>query len=196
MNFDPVDTSNTGEAVRILTAAFHDDPVMNWSCNNPPSLEPFFEFTLPVFIPHQLTYLDPEGRGAASWLGPGQTLKWPINFSSVSTVLRLGGLTGVYRMLVSGMKTEKFHPKTPHYYLFAIGVTPGNKGQGLGTALISPMLKHCDAQGMPAYLENSKEENLPFYEGHGFKVQRQIRFAASAPPLWLMWREPISGTNQ
>ena len=192
MNFTSVDESNTEEAIQILAEAFHDDPVINWSCNNPPSLEPFFRFTLPVFTAHQLTYLDPQGRGAASWLGPRQKLKWPIRLSSIITVLTLGGLRGVYRMLLSGMKTEKYHPKKPHYYLFAIGVTPDNKGLGIGTTLISHMLRRCDEEGMPAYLENSKEENLPFYEGHGFKVQRQIRFAASAPPLWLMWREPVA----
>lgn len=192
MNFTPVDASNADQAIRILSDAFHDDPVINWSCNRPSTLLPFFELTLPVFIPHQLTYLDPEGRGVASWLGPNQKLKWPVKLSSVSNVLKIGGLTGIYRMLLSGMKTEKYHPKTPHYYLFAIGVTPENKGLGIGTSLISHLLKRCDSEGMPAYLENSKEENLPFYEGHGFKIQRQIRFAASAPPLWLMWREPVS----
>jgi ribosomal protein S18 acetylase RimI-like enzyme len=95
-------------------------------------------------------------------------------------------------MLLSGMKTDRYHPKTPHYYLFAIGVRPDCKGQGIGTQLISHLLRQCDAQGMPAYLENSKEENLAFYEGHGFKVQQQIRFAKSAPPVWLMWREPVA----
>ncbi|MCB1688553.1 MAG: GNAT family N-acetyltransferase [Halioglobus sp.] len=191
MHFTPVDTANTDEAIRIIAEAFADDPVINWTCNQPATLVPFFEITLPVLIPHQLTYLDPQGRGGASWLGPHQALKWPVKLSSVREIWRLGGLTGVYRMLLSGAKTEKYHPKTPHYYLFAIGVTPGNKGQGLGTALITHILKQCDAEGMPAYLETSKEENLEFYQGHGFKVLQQIRFAASAPPVWLMWREPM-----
>lgn len=190
MNVIPVTTDNTDETIRILAAAFADDPVINWSCNYPPALDPFFQFTLPVFIPHQLTYLDEQRRGAAAWLGPNQSLKWPVTLSSVVKVLKLGGLTGVYRMLLSGAKTERYHPKTPHYYLFAIGVTPGNKGQGLGSALIAHLLKQCDIEGMPAYLENSREENLAFYEGHGFKVLQQIRFASSAPPVWLMWREP------
>jgi ribosomal protein S18 acetylase RimI-like enzyme len=192
MNFTAVDESNTAEACHILSEAFRDDPVINWSCNRPPSVEPFFQFTLPIFTQHRLTYLDPQGRGAAAWLGPGQTLKWPITLSSMSSVLKLGGLVGVYRMLLSSMKTEHHHPKIPHYYLFAIGVKPGNKGKGIGTSLISHILKQCDIEGMPDYLENSKEENLAFYEGHGFKVQKQIRFAASAPPLWLMWREPVA----
>ncbi|MAT93815.1 MAG: hypothetical protein CME59_14585 [Halioglobus sp.] len=190
MDFVPVDQHNTDAAIDILARAFHDDPVMNWSCNHPPSLAPFFSFTLPVFVPHGLTYLDPEGRGGACWLGPGQQLAWPMNVGSIASILRLGGLRGVYRMLRSGQQTEKHHPELPHYYLFAIGVTPGNKGLGLGSRLIAQQLRICDDEGVPAYLENSKEANLPFYRGHGFEVIKQIRFAPSAPPLWLMWREP------
>ena len=194
MKFTPVDAANTNQAISILAEAFRDDPVINWTCNNPPSLDLFFQITLPVFIPHQLSYLDPQGRGAAAWLGPHQKLKWPVKFSSVIKVFKLGGIIGVYRLLLSGMKTEHYHPKIPHYYLFAIGVSPGNKGQGIGTALITEVLRQCDAEGMPAYLENSKEKNLAFYQGHGFKVQQQIRFAKSAPPVWLMWREPNGST--
>lgn len=191
MTFELVTDSNRDEAIRVLASAFHDDPVINWTCNNPGSLEVFFDITLEPFLPHQLTHLDPQGRGIAVWLGPQQQLKWPIRFSSLIKVLRLGGLISVYRLLISSIKTERFHPKTPHYYLFAIGVTPQHKGQGLGTALLSHMLRTCDKEGVPAYLENSKEENLRFYEGHGFKVLEKIQFASSAPPMWLMWREPI-----
>lgn len=191
MNFTPVNDTNTAEAIRILAEAFKDDPVINWTCNQPKSVEPFFEFILPIFIPHHLTYLDPQGRGAAAWLGPQQKLKWPVNLPNAIKVLKLGGLVGLYRLLRSGNKTEHYHPTIPHYYLFAIGVTPANKGKGIGTALMAEVLKRCDDEGMPAYLENSKEENLAFYQGHGFKVQQQIRFAPSAPPVWLMWREPV-----
>jgi ribosomal protein S18 acetylase RimI-like enzyme len=190
MDFIDIDHGNRDEAVRILAEAFHDDAVMDWSCNHPESLAPFFEYALPVFIPHGLTYIDPEGLGAACWLGPGQTLKWSMGPSQVMKILRIGGLRGVYRMLLSGHQTEKHHPREPHYYLFAIGVTPAAKGRGLGTRLISRVLRRCDEDGMPAYLENSKEENLRFYRGHGFEVVQEIRFAPSAPPLWLMWREP------
>ncbi len=45
-------------------------------------------------------------------------------------------------------------------------------------------------KGVAAYLENSKEQNLAFYQGHGFKVTRQISFSKHSPKLWLMWREP------
>ncbi|MCR9103650.1 MAG: GNAT family N-acetyltransferase [Gammaproteobacteria bacterium] len=190
MAFITVDDSNRSTAVEILAEAFSDDPVMNWSCNNPASLVPFFELTLAPFIPHGLTYLDPQLRGAAAWLAPDEVLKWPFNLTNVLKMLKNSGIRGAYRMAVSGAATEKHHPKTPHYYLFAIGATPQARGQGVGSALISHLLRRCDAESMPAYLENSKAQNLPFYRGHGFEVIKEIRFAASAPPVWLMWREP------
>lgn len=196
MTFEPVDATNQAHTIDVLARAFHDDPVINWACNHPPDLRPFFEFTLPVFVHHGLTYLDAGGRGAACWLGPGAKPKWPVNAASVSRILRLGGARGVLRMLRSGYHTDRNHPRAPaHYYLFAIGVTPEHKGQGFGSALLAPVLRRCDDEGMGAYLENSKEENLPFYEGHGFRVLKQIRFARAAPPLWLMWREPAGESS-
>ena len=192
MGFTLVDASNESKAIDILADAFSDDPVMNWSCNNPDSLHPFFEITLEPFTSHGLTYLAPGDSGAAAWLGPGEKLQWSFSLSNVKKVMQLGGFKGVYRMLRSGMTTEKHHPEAPHYYLFAIGATSQHRGKGIGSALIRHVLKRCDQEGMPAYLENSKEENLPFYQGHGFEVMKKVHFAKNAPPVWLMWREPNS----
>lgn len=178
------------QAVQVLAQAFHDDPVMNWISNKPGFINLMFEFTLPLFLPHGLTYMAGEGKGVAAWLGPGSKLKWPFNLGNFWRMLRFGGLSFLCRFARSGMQTEKYHPGEPHYYLFAIGALPEMRGQGVGTALIKQVLQRCDAEGIPAYLENSKEENLAFYRGHGFEVQRKIKFGRGAPPLWLMWREP------
>lgn len=190
MNIVPLPENEEPLAVDIFAAAFHDDPVMNWICDKPGFLQAFFKLTLPVFLVHKLSYKDEAERGGAVWLGPGAKLKWPITPGNLLRVLRIGGLRGVYRLVQSGNKTEKLHPTKPHYYLFLIGAKPEFTGQGVGSALISKMLRRCDSENMPAYLENSKRENLGFYKGHGFKVMEEISFAKDAPPLWLMWREP------
>ncbi len=191
----PLNPENEQQALDILATAFHDDPVINWICDKPGFMQAFFKFTMPVFIPHQLSYMEEGGRGVASWLGPDSTLKWPFTLSTVTDIFRVAGIRGVYRLLVSSIKTERYHPKKPHYYLFAIGALPEHKGQGVGSALISHILRRCDQENMPAYLENSREQNLPFYQGHGFKVQQKITFAKGAPTLWLMWREPRPQAN-
>ncbi len=54
------------------------------------------------------------------------------------------------------------------------------------------MLARCDAQGIPAYLESTKERNVEFYEHHGFAVTGTIDVPTDGPTLWTMWREPAS----
>lgn len=183
-----VSTDCDHDVAGILSAAFADDPVMAWISDKPEFVPTLFHMVLPAFIRHGLTYVEAQGRGAASWLGPGAKVKWP--YLRFLTFLRVCGIPGVYRLLLSGAKIDKYHPRDPHYYLFAIGAPPAHQGQGVGSLLIAEMLRRCDREQVPAYLENSKEANLAFYQGHGFEVIRQIRFAKDAPPLWLMWREP------
>jgi hypothetical protein len=56
---------------------------------------------------------------------------------------------------------------------------------------MQPVLDTCDAEGIGAYLESSKESNVPFYERHGFRVTGEI-VIPDGPTLWAMWRDPVS----
>jgi ribosomal protein S18 acetylase RimI-like enzyme len=178
------------QAIDILVRAFHDDPVMLWMSSHPNFLRTFFNITLPIFLPHGLTYIEAQGRGAAAWLGPEQTLQWPVTAGNLWRMFKVCGVRGFIRFGRGGLATARFHPGEPHYYLFLIGTLPECKGQGIGSALIRHVLRKCDEENLPAYLENSKQDNLAFYRGHGFEVVDQIHFARGAPPVWLMWREP------
>jgi len=91
---------------------------------------------------------------------------------------------------------ERHHPGAPHYYLMTVGTLPQYKGRGLGSRLIGHVLERCDREGMPAYLENSSGDNLGFYTAHGFWVIERIRFAASVPPVWMMWREAPAASGK
>ena len=46
------------------------------------------------------------------------------------------------------------------------------------------------SEGLGAYLESSKESNVPFYRRHGFEVTGRLDAPGGAPPLHLMWRDP------
>ena len=67
---------------------------------------------------------------------------------------------------------------------------PVAQGRGLGSSVLAPVLGRCDDEGLGAYLESSKEENLAFYSRHGFEVTEEVQLPGG-PPVWLMWRDPL-----
>jgi GNAT superfamily N-acetyltransferase len=94
-------------------------------------------------------------------------------------------------MVLRGMhEVEKRHPKKPHYYLSILGVDPPHQGSGRGSALLAPMLRRCDTEGVGAYLETGTERNVRFYSRHGFRVTDEVPLP-EGPPMWLMWRDPL-----
>ncbi len=95
-------------------------------------------------------------------------------------------------------KAEKLHPRAPHWYLALLGTDPDRQGSGLGSAALQPVLDLCDTEGQAAYLESSKEGNVPFYERHGFEVTGTVDLGrgGTGPRLWLMWREPRPPTER
>ena len=84
---------------------------------------------------------------------------------------------------------DAVHPKAPHWYLSTIGTGSAARGGGYGTALLKSRLDRCDASGTPAYLESSKESNVPYYERFGFAVTREIVVPDGGPTLYAMWRD-------
>ncbi len=85
------------------------------------------------------------------------------------------------------------HPTEPHWYLAGLGTHPDWQRCGIASAVLAPVLDHCDVEGVPAYLETQKEHNVPFYRRHGFEVIGTKQLSDGAPNMWLMWREPSLG---
>ena len=77
-----------------------------------------------------------------------------------------------------------------------LGVEPDRQGQGIGSALIQPVLGRADAEGLPCYLETTKERNVTFYRRHGFDVVAEGDLPDLGPPFWTMRREAArAGTH-
>ncbi len=84
---------------------------------------------------------------------------------------------------------DRVHPAEPHWYLGIIGADPGRQGTGAGRAVMEHVLERADAEGTPAYLESSKEQNLSYYERFGFTVTSEERLPDGGPRFWPMWRD-------
>ena len=131
-----------------------------------------------------------EMQGVAMWAPPD---KWRQStretIRTAPSMLRIFGPRAL-RLLSVMNAIEKAHPPGPHYYLGVLGTDPSHQSKGVGSAVLEPVLERCDEEGLGAFLESSKEQNIAFYNRQGFEVTRKLDLPVGAPPMWAMWREP------
>lgn len=182
--------ADAGALKSILSDAFHDDPVMNWALGGPGAIPALFQTMIGhVYLPRGRAYLIGD-EGAALWLAHDGDKSLPAmaGLGLMARALLAGGPGVLARTSALGKAMDAHKPDAPHLYLFAIGVRGPARGQGLGGALLDPILAECDAAGRAVYLENSKPANHGFYASRGFETQAVFHAADGAPPLEAMWR--------
>jgi GNAT superfamily N-acetyltransferase len=86
--------------------------------------------------------------------------------------------------------TRGLRPTTPHHLLASLGVLPTERGRGIGSALLAPVLERSDRDGVVAYLETSAEDNLRFYGRLGFELVGNVQLPNGGPPVWALLRTP------
>lgn len=183
---------------RTLAASFWDDPIQEWlfpdEAKRTRRLEEAFRREMRWFLSLGTTFTDPN-RGAAAVWSPPHSRSIPI-VHQMRIAVAYRSLVG--RRLKSAIRLltaiEANRPKESHWYLAILGTHPQHQGKGLATSLLQPILERCDEGGIGAYLESSKESNVPWYERHGFRVTGKVDHPA-IPGLWLMWREPGADGN-
>jgi GNAT superfamily N-acetyltransferase len=178
---------------RALGRAFHDDPVMHWffpdERGREDHIERVFRMRVGSLIGQDEVYTTDDHAGAAVWAQPG---KWEM--SPLEGLRFVARLLPVVRTRIGVLARgwgaiDRLHPKEPHWYLAILGTEPAAQGQGVGSALMRPVLEDCDRNEVGAYLESSKESNLDFYARHGFRVTGELDLP-DGPRVWPMWRDP------
>ncbi len=75
-------------------------------------------------------------------------------------------------------------------YLYGIGVEPSRQGQGIGSALLQPVLIQANEEHLICYLDTTNEKNLSFYERNDFIVVARAQLSLESPPVWAMVKLP------
>ncbi len=186
-------TADIEKVAEILADGFYDDPPMTYSFNGVHAIRPMMRLLAQrVYMPKGFVSISEDKDGAAMWLPPGAPSPFDVLTMGLSSIVlvRHGGLTAVTRSLKFAKVMDRLHPHEPHYYLFAIATTQAARGKGVGGAVLKDGLARADQDGAITYLENSKEDNLGFYQAHGFEVVEEVRPDPNGPPLWPMIRKP------
>jgi ribosomal protein S18 acetylase RimI-like enzyme len=183
-----------GDAAALTTTmanAFRDDPFVSYLIPDRErhirKLPDMFGLLFTLGRPFGGVDVTDNVEAAAIWRPPNT---WHIPLHQYLTNgPRLLGIFGPYafRALQSMDRLEKRHPREPHWYLQAIGTDPSFQGKGFGGILLRHRLAMIDAAGLPAYLEASKESNVPLYRHFGFAVTGEIKMP-DGPTLYAMWR--------
>jgi ribosomal protein S18 acetylase RimI-like enzyme len=191
-----LEDSRLGEASDVLARAFHDDPAWVWLIPDAEKRSRLLPWLFRVgFDVTAAEVWTTSGvvRGAARWLPPGRPPMrvGPTLKALVTTPFRLG--SAIAPFLAYGRAVEALRAEAmpgPHWYLAGIGVDPSARGRGVGAALLEPGLEAATRAALPAVLLTNNEENLPFYERHGFAVVRTDETPKGGPHAWAMVRTP------
>ena len=184
-----------------LKDSFKDDPLWNEVFREDPDREN----SLSNFYTIPLLYGMKFGKACATSSAIEGVAVWlPEKYANLNMwgLLRAGALKYGAKMgketmrnlaIVSnklGPDRKKLMQGKAYQYLMILGVTNEAQGQGLGSKLMDDIKEECDKKGLHLYLETEKEENISFYEKHGFSLLQEIILDKLQVPMWEMERKP------
>lgn len=197
VKLNPSDIRTSGE---VLARAFWDDPALVYILRD----EATRMRRATWFLTSGAKYGNKFGEvyttagkieGDAVWLPPGNIKMTVPRMAQTGMLLapfKLG--LGPFQRFLNVMNhVEHLHMRDlpeRHWYLMILGVDPPRQGQGVGGALIQPILARADAEGLPCYLETMKPRNVTFYQKHGFQILVEDDLPKGGPHFWTMKRAP------
>jgi GNAT superfamily N-acetyltransferase len=179
----------------MLEQAFFNDPLNIYTAPDPTMRTRIFSWYFTQAVRAETSthtvYTTPgQPEGVAVWMNPctnGQVAQ-----SDEEEMRQVFGPEAYERFVDAFSYFRRVHHEvieSPHWYLELLGVAPQRQGQGIGKALLLPLLQRADAEGLPCYLETFTERNIPFYESNGFQVAQAGVEPQSQIPFWAMKRE-------
>ena len=190
----------TETLARMLSRAFHNDPLFTYFFPNDAKRERQSYYTFRFLLRHthrkgEVVCADGSNDGAALWL-PSDAME-----HTNMDLLRLGffpallgqTIPSILRQLAAVEDMQSMHRtiiSEPHYYLSVFGVDPDKQGKGVGSSILRPTLQRFDDEGMPAYLDTHNPENVSLYLRFGFEIAHHGYLPGGAVMHWAMLRRP------
>ncbi len=180
--------------IEILIDAFIDDPIFAHHLEDPArpgfatpaAIRACMEAEADSYLGHGHTYMI-DADAAALWTPPGVS-------ADTGALREAFGHHGIDERLEASfpafVELADWHPEEPHFYLHLIGARSRARGQGAGSKLLERVLRVCDAEQIPAYLEASTSRSVGLYARHGFEQIATVEFAPNVA-LRPMLRLPV-----
>jgi GNAT superfamily N-acetyltransferase len=193
------------ELAAMLARAFAADPFFAYLAGDAPERSQRMRDGWRAILRHasdglSATWTTADLAGAAIWIPPGRSASGVLD--QLRILPALGRLTGWGRLRAVSAALERLqdrrhqHAPMAHWYLSALGVEPERQGEGIGSALLAPVLAEADATGFACYLETAVGRNVLLYERHGFDVVEELVLPHTDVHGWLMLRPATSAGTE
>ena len=179
--------------VATVTAAFAEDP--GWAF----LMGEEYERLAPEFVGALFDLRAPGGNvwvsddlaTVAMWESPSgdDDEQWTRTKKAWARYVSLAGEEAHERLVAYKTALAAVCPADPYWYLGVLATHPARQGEGLATAVLTPVLDEADRLGVPCCLETSTEENRRFYERRGFEQAAEI-ILRGGPDTWWLRRGP------
>lgn len=158
--------------------------------NNEENYRSNWEAFLRYCQPLRHVYTTPEIKGVAAWIPP---LGYPLD---IWRCLEVGYYWGLVNSFPFSFINDTYYiqnEKQPYWYLFALGVSKDYQRQGIGSALIKPILERASCDDLACHLLTNTEEAVNFYQSNGFEVIKKFETPVTLEKTvtyWTMKKEP------
>lgn len=188
------DPADRARVVRTMTRAFIADPLIRWFFPDDDTYEDeaalFFGVMFELRVDAGSVWCTDDVAGAACWEGPDghprgkdwMDTSWSQGMASLPQRAR-------DRLDQVGAATSPHAAPVPKWYLALLGTHPDWQRQGVGRAVLTPVLEVADRDGLHAELVTESPENVAFYRGLGFDVAAEPELDGG-PHIWVMHRSP------
>ena len=184
---------------RLTARAFFNDPLHEYLFPDEARRDRLAVWDMSHLIQYGIrfgeVYATSSLSGCAVWLPPGETDFTEERMAEVGMLDSAAhiGADAEQRMSRFVTESEEFHRSVAphrHWYLVLLGVDPPRQGEGIGSALLAPILARADEGKLPVYLETAHPGNISFYQKRGFAVRAKAPLSDGGATLWYMVRDP------
>ena len=188
MNVEQAGQDRVSALAALLGRAFVEDPMLVWPFG-PDRIDMvtrfFHAFDTEIAARGWLWEVG-DAVGVAAWIPPGSDR----NMMDIDRAIRptLDAASGRHAEFWEWI-AERF-PDEPFWYLDHIAVEADERGSGVGTALIDHGLAFARRDGVTAFLETGRPDNVPYYERRGFRTYLDEDAPNGGPHIWFMRSDP------
>lgn len=187
--FEAADRAHLPALASLLARAFEDNPVSAYlfpdALRRRRRLVVYYERVLRRALHRCDLWIAGAASGIAIWEPPDvrpESLPARLGFGLLMVAVeREAVLRGRrFARVMAGAKLD-----APHWRLALLATEPALCRRGIASSLLAPVLRRCDEDARPASLE-TRAENVPFYEGRGFRSRAKLAVAGGPTLVWMV----------